>query len=125
MAVLDFEIEFKMRSSVRMAVPDALKDMPENDLRRLLMECKYGIIKSINIKDCSVVRESPKITKKPEFVNGPEKDTKIGLSKLPTVIFGVHPCSDLNDYDYTETFKFDGEHPERSLKTNIKGEVKE
>lgn len=102
MAILDFDIEFTLRSSVRMEVPDTLKELSENDLRKLLMDCKYSIIKSIDKKDCIVVRESPKITKKPEFVNGAENNTRIGLTRLPTITLGVHPYRNLIDDVYKE-----------------------
>lgn len=92
MAIIDFEIEFKMRTSVRMEVPDCLESiLDEHSLRKLLMEKISNIVHYIPKEQCNLVRGSAKIITKPEFLHGAENNTMIGLSRFPDLSLNIKP----------------------------------
>lgn len=92
MAIIDFEIEFKMRAPVRMDVPDCLESiLDEHSLRKLLMEKISNIVHYIPKEQCNLVRGSAKIITKPEFLHDTEIDTMIGLSRFPDLSLNIKP----------------------------------
>lgn len=95
MALLDFDIEYTLRSSVRLCVPDSLKELDENQLRRLIMDISKSIVKNIDKDKAAISKGGIKITSKPEFVDGAENNTKLGLNKLPELTLGIYPYKEV------------------------------
>lgn len=95
MALLDFDIEYTLRSSVRLLVPDSLKELDENQIRRLIMDISKSIVKNIDKDKAAISKSGIKITSKPEFVDGIENDTKLGLNKLPELTLEIHPYKEV------------------------------